>query len=161
MGEWLRRVMGKAEHIVFTVPGLPKGQGRPRFARIGKGIRPYKHKKDEANEGNIQFWFMDTVGRDHLVWTGPIILIIHCTFPRPKSKPKWWQAWKWIPHTGRPDLSNIIKGVEDALNKLAWKDDAQIFRVAATKVYVVGDAQPKMEVTLAHYPHLVPRREKK
>lgn len=39
------------------------------------------------------------------------------------------------PHTGRPDLSNLIKFTEDALNGVLWKDDAIIHGIMARKVY--------------------------
>lgn len=35
--------------------------------------------------------------------------------------------------TGRPDLSNLVKLVEDALTKNAWADDDQIVRIIAEK----------------------------
>lgn len=37
--------------------------------------------------------------------------------------------------TGRPDLSNCIKLIEDALNGNAFKDDSRIVRVNAAKQY--------------------------
>ncbi len=37
--------------------------------------------------------------------------------------------------TGRPDLSNLVKLVEDALNENAFKDDSRIVECEATKVY--------------------------
>jgi len=37
--------------------------------------------------------------------------------------------------TGRPDLSNLVKLVEDALNENAFKDDSRIVECKATKVY--------------------------
>jgi len=37
--------------------------------------------------------------------------------------------------TGRPDLSNLVKLVEDALTTLAWADDDQIVSINARKSY--------------------------
>jgi Holliday junction resolvase RusA-like endonuclease len=37
--------------------------------------------------------------------------------------------------TGRPDLSNLVKLIEDALTTLAWADDDQIVSIAARKSY--------------------------
>ena len=37
--------------------------------------------------------------------------------------------------TGRPDLSNLVKLVEDALNENAFKDDSRIVDTWATKAY--------------------------
>lgn len=36
---------------------------------------------------------------------------------------------------GMPDVTKLIRSVEDALSKLLWKDDAQIVTQSACKVY--------------------------
>jgi len=48
-------------------------------------------------------------------------------------------------HTKKPDASNVLKSVEDALNKLAYADDGQI---AALHVYKIYSTQPRIEVTI-------------
>lgn len=35
----------------------------------------------------------------------------------------------------KPDCSNIVKGIEDALNGMIWKDDAQIVTLIVRKWY--------------------------
>lgn len=52
--------------------------------------------------------------------------------------PKSWskkkkEAAKW--HTSRPDTDNLVKGVKDALNGVAYKDDSQVCYVVARKQY--------------------------
>ncbi len=43
------------------------------------------------------------------------------------------------PHTEKPDLKNLIAGLEDALNGIAWWDDAQICQYGrCLKVYDDG-----------------------
>lgn len=42
-------------------------------------------------------------------------------------------------HTSKPDLDNLLKSVLDGLNKIAYKDDAQVFSVCATKQYSKED----------------------
>ena len=36
----------------------------------------------------------------------------------------------------RADLDNLIKGVMDALNRVAWDDDSQVVKLMATKLAV-------------------------
>ena len=38
----------------FTVLGEPKGKGRPRFARIGNGVRAYTPKETENYEAYVK-----------------------------------------------------------------------------------------------------------
>ena len=40
-------------------------------------------------------------------------------------------TWKETP----PDMTNIVKGVEDALNKIAYKDDKSVCRQVNEKFY--------------------------
>ena len=37
--------------------------------------------------------------------------------------------------TKKPDASNILKSVEDAMNSVVYKDDSQIVNIHITKVY--------------------------
>ena len=41
-----------------------------------------------------------------------------------------------VKHTVKPDIDNLTKAVLDALNGLAWYDDAQIVELNASKTYV-------------------------
>jgi Holliday junction resolvase RusA-like endonuclease len=47
--------------------------------------------------------------------------------------------------TKRPDVSNVIKIIEDALNGLAYRDDSQIVRVVGEKYY---SDSPRVEVEI-------------
>jgi Holliday junction resolvase RusA-like endonuclease len=49
----------------------------------------------------------------------------------------------------RPDLDNLVKAVLDALNGLAWRDDAQIHTLHISKVVAAGDEQPHVQVRIA------------
>lgn len=41
-------------------------------------------------------------------------------------------------HTGAPDSTKLTRAVEDALNKLVWKDDSRVAKQSVVKIY--GDA---------------------
>ena len=62
-------------------------------------------------------------------WLGPISLGCIFEFPIPESWSKKEKALALAGdkhHTSPPDLDNLIKGVADALNTIAWRDDCQI-----------------------------------
>jgi Holliday junction resolvase RusA-like endonuclease len=46
-------------------------------------------------------------------------------------------------HAKRPDLSNVLKAVEDALNGVVWTDDALISQLVLRKVY---SPRPRLEI---------------
>ena len=48
-------------------------------------------------------------------------------------------------HSGRPDLDNLTKFVQDALNKIYYRDDALICQLIASKVY---SDRPRTEITI-------------
>jgi Holliday junction resolvase RusA-like endonuclease len=82
---------------------------------------------------------------------GPLMLELDFYMGRPKchygsgknsnsiksSAPEW--------HTGRPDLDNLTKFVQDALNKVYWRDDSIICQVTARKLY---SEKPRTEITI-------------
>jgi Holliday junction resolvase RusA-like endonuclease len=83
---------------------------------------------------------------------GPLTVSITFIMPRPKHK-----VWKQKPmprycHIKKPDLDNLVKAVLDALNGLAWRDDAQIHTLHISKVVAAGDEQPRDEQF-----HVVPK----
>lgn len=39
-------------------------------------------------------------------------------------------------HTVKPDLDNLVKAILDALNGVAWHDDAQVVELHISKQYV-------------------------
>jgi len=51
---------------------------------------------------------------------------------------------------GRPDLSNLIKNVEDAANGILWRDDAQIvaYGEGTGKYYDFVTLEPRIEIEI-------------
>lgn len=68
---------------------------------------------------------------------GPIKATVIFRFEKPKS------SKRKIPSV-RPDIDNLLKAVFDALNKIAYRDDAQICEVITRKEY----GSPCVEITL-------------
>ena len=56
------------------------------------------------------------------------------------------------PHHKKPDLSNLIKFYEDCANTILYKDDAQICKIEAQKIY---DKKPRTEITISQF--IVPK----
>lgn len=110
----------------FEVYTKIRGQGRPKVA-YGKRMT-YKAKADREYEEAIKVAYINSNGP----WFGekPITIKVDVWRQLPKSAPK---RIEWEPDTHKPDASNILKSVEDALNGIAYKDDCQILEARCRK----------------------------
>jgi Holliday junction resolvase RusA-like endonuclease len=125
------------ETVTFTVEGKPKGKARPRFAN-GHAYTPQATRDKEqeiawrAKEAGVQCTH------------NAVTMTVEAFFIKPKS----WTAQKKenaAYPTCKPDADNIGKIVGDALNSVAYEDDAQIVSLIVHKYW--GDTE-RMEVTI-------------
>jgi crossover junction endodeoxyribonuclease RusA len=72
---------------------------------------------------------------------GPVHLEVTCYFSRPKShygtgkNADRMKPSAPVYHTKKPDLTKLVRAIEDALTGLAWKDDSQVQTQATGKGY--------------------------
>lgn len=116
----------------ITIPGPLRAKGRPRF---GNG-RTFTDVKTVQAEKHIQRHAMEQIGKPCL--TGPLHLALTISIAPP---PSWSRkntadalAGRILP-TSRPDIDNQMKTAADALNGIAWKDDAQIVDAILSRRY--------------------------
>lgn len=117
--------------IAFSIHGEPVAKGRPRFVRAtGRAFTPQKTVNYEDRIEEAAARAMN--GREP--FAGALRLIVRATFLVPAS---WSQKRKNAAHwkTSKPDADNIAKIVKDALNKIAYRDDAQIAELTVQKQY--------------------------
>lgn len=110
----------------FRVFGEVRGQGRPRVDYNRR--RLYKDKKDIKAERRIKEEYINSGG--YYFGKKPLMMVVISHRVLPKTRPKKIQS---EPDIYKPDSSNILKCVEDALNKIAYDDDKQIVLSAALK----------------------------
>lgn len=115
------------KRIAFQIPGPPVGKGRPRAAllRNRRGIVLYTPARTRAYEQTIRSEFSRAYP-DMKPWLGPVSILVKAYVRTPAA---------------RPDGSNILKAVEDALNGLAYKDDSQVVDARVVKVKAESPAQ--------------------
>jgi Holliday junction resolvase RusA-like endonuclease len=110
--------------VCFTVLGKPVAQPRLRFTRVGQKYTPDNGIVAYRKAIALAAKAAGASPTDR----APLTLEIEWVFVRPKSHFK--ANGELNPRTALPlppgDGSNYLKGVEDALNKVAWKDDVQI-----------------------------------
>ena len=120
--------------VMLTIPGRPQAKGRPRFSKAGHVYTPERPRNaEEVCQGLMRE--VCTVPLE-----GPLKLSIWFCFRRPNS---WNKAQRvavdmgyeepW--YTGKPELDNLVKLVQDAGNGILWHDDAQVVELVASKVY--------------------------
>ena len=118
---------------VFTVWGEPKGKARPRMTKSGHTYTP---GDTTAYEKLVQTAWLQQTDREKL--SGALRITILAFLKPPKSdsrKKRLAKLQGLIKPTKKPDWDNIGKIVCDALNGLAYDDDAQITDATVIKRY--------------------------
>lgn len=137
------------EEIRFVVPGDPQGKARPRVVH-GHAYTP---DKTAAYENLVRIAYRQAVqGRPPWDKGIPISLQIEAIFSVTKTVPKkkaQMMVTGKIRPIKKPDTDNVAKIVADALNKIAYDDDAQIVDMRITKYY---GQEPMLIVTLRQIP---------
>lgn len=122
--------------VAFVIPGPPKGKGRPRFKKIGNFTKAYT-PEDTLNYENLVKVMYDQKC-DNQKLEGAIRAEIVGYFPIPTSTSKKRQMLMEegkIHYTKKIDCDNLAKIVLDALNKIAFNDDAQVSELIVAKKY--------------------------
>ena len=116
--------------MIIEIPGRPIPLQRPRMYKKGLYDPQYMAKKNFASIVKIK-----TLNRKELPIKDYLYLELNFFFKFPKSWSKKKKNFAFLNpvHTSKPDLSNLIKFVEDALNDVLWSDDCVIYKIKASK----------------------------
>ena len=124
--------------VQFTVPGEPVGKGRPRFRRAGAYVSTYTPERTVSYENLVKLMYEDQCGGYMFPKEVPLgmAVVAYYTIPKSTSKKKRAEmlAEKLRP-LKKPDSSNVLKAIEDALNKVAYYDDTQIVDTCVRRFY--------------------------
>jgi Holliday junction resolvase RusA-like endonuclease len=123
--------------VTFKVDADPVGKQRARYAKRGNFVQTYTPDKTRNYESLIKEAAIEAMGSSEPLET-PVTLYLYIRAPIPKSLPK-----KRIEAClnglekpiKKPDASNVLKSVEDAMNGVVYKDDSQIVNIHVSKVY--------------------------
>lgn len=127
--------MIRREVCTVVYEGAAVGKGRPRATTIGGRARMYTPTKTADYEAMLA-----KCAREALLTAGPMCvdLPIDLTVAVTRGPLKSWSRKK-AEHmrgrcvTGKPDADNIAKAIADALNGVAYLDDAQIADLHITR----------------------------
>lgn len=113
--------------IVFEIPGPVLGWQRVekdrRSGRVFNSAEQAAYQRMVGMTGKVALMKQVKLEgrRQGVLLSGPLGLSVNVWYERPKTS-KDDQFYK----TSKPDLSNIIKNIEDSLNKVVWQDDAKV-----------------------------------
>ena len=137
------------QKLKFEVPGSPIGQGRPKFSTINGHAKAYDPEKSRNYKAYVKLLATQAMREQGFTMIeGPCCLDILAFFEVPKSKSKKFKERALIGlerPTKKPDIDNIVKALQDALNGLAYKDDSSIVYLSVAKHY---NEVPRVEVIL-------------
>ena len=137
----------------IIVQGEPVAKGRPRFSTVktpggDSFVSTYTPKKTAAYEDLIR-WSYKAQSGDVVFPKGcELSLTVSAFFAIPKSAPKKKRSLMEdgsIRPIKRPDADNVLKTVADALNGVAYHDDAQIVTARIDKFW---SDNPRVEIEI-------------
>ena len=118
--------------ITFSVPGKPVPQPRARITKAGHKYYPDNGIEEYRNAIAIAC----TAVCDTPTNEAPLTMIVDWVFVRPKSHfRKDGTLRPGVPILPRGDNKNLLSGVEDALNGIAYLDDHQIGKHVMERSY--------------------------
>lgn len=130
--------------IRLTIPGEPMGKARPRMTRKGFIYTP---KKTVNYETLIRELFaIKYPDFQPIEGSVEMNLTAYLKIPKTSNKKTMLMETGEIRPTKKPDMSNILKTVEDALNNLAYNDDKQIVELTVKKWF---SNRPRIELEIA------------
>lgn len=125
----------------FVVHGAPQPQPRPRAYRRGGLIGIYNPDTADGWKVRVAVAAKDALDRP---MQGPLKVALWFKMPRPashvnkKGAPRSTApAW----HAQRPDTDNLAKAALDAMNLIAFHDDAQIVELIVGKEWAASPSE--------------------
>ncbi len=130
--------------MIFTVPGTPEPMRR---ARVGRG-RHYTDSKTVAYKNRIALCARQA-GVELL--EGPVKMCLVCYWPSIKpDRKRNPRPMDWMEQ--RPDADNILKVFMDALQGIAFIDDAQVVKPEPVKLRSEQGEEPRVIVGIIKAP---------
>jgi len=130
-----------------VILGEPVAQGRPRFSRQGGFVKAYDPAKSRDYKSYVRM-----IAAQHAPVTpveGAIEFSLRIYRAIPKGMPKYKREaakeGRLRPVT-KPDVSNVLKGVGDALKGGWYKDDRQIVGYGVLGKWY--DERPRIEIMM-------------
>jgi crossover junction endodeoxyribonuclease RusA len=130
-------VIGVPQQMGSKRAFVPKGWTRPIITDTNRSLKSWQQLVAAAAQAAI----LERPANERGLLTDGVRLTVAFYLPRPKSLPARVTA-----HTKAPDLDKFVRGVQDALTQVVFRDDSQVVDLVAMKRYAATDAAPHAEV---------------
>lgn len=129
-----KNIFIEENNVFICLDGLPTALKRHRSCILNGRVHTYDSQK-ELKETVLKCVLMQ-LPKDFKPFTVPVEMLVefHMSIPESISKKKK-RLMKDTFHGKKPDLSNLIKFLEDVFNGVIYKDDSLIARVMASKIH--------------------------
>lgn len=136
---------GAKQTMTLVIYGNPVPQGRPRFTSKGGFARAYDPAKSRDYKDYIRLAAAQQVSASGALCGALSLSVrVYRGIPKSLSKSKREAAERGeLRPTTKPDITNYLKIIEDALNKIAWRDDSEIVDITGSKYY---SERPRIEI---------------
>lgn len=138
--------------VEFTVPGEPKGKGRPQFSTYGGRVTARTPKDTVIYENLVRMEYQRQCGMARFAENAMLKVEVDAYYGIPKSasqKKRRQMLGGDIRPIKKPDSDNVLKAICDSLNGIAYRDDAQVVDCIVRKLY--SDV-PRVEVIISSVP---------
>lgn len=133
--------------LAFTIPGDPRGKGRPRATIRGSHASLYTDAKTASYENLVKLAASHALGDrdpfDEALRIRVSVRMVPAASHSAKKRAAMLSGE--IMPTKLPDIDNVVKAVLDGCNKVAFRDDALIVSLIASKSY---SATPGVDVVI-------------
>jgi Holliday junction resolvase RusA-like endonuclease len=140
--------------VEFFVPGTPRTAGsKTAFLnkKTGKINMAPANKKTPLWSAEVKSFAMKAWGKPPIVGKA-LGILLEFRMARPKyhyntkgavkpNAPQW-------PTGKKPDVTKMVRCIEDALNNLIWHDDSQVVVQVNVKRYVTPDETPGVAISI-------------
>jgi Holliday junction resolvase RusA-like endonuclease len=125
--------------LEFCVYGIPAPKGSKRAFAVRKGgqltgrVAVVDDSKPALRDWTaaINAAVQDLAGKGAPKLEGPLEMVVSFYLPKPASAPKRRRVWPGK----KPDLSKLLRAIEDPMIGVLIRDDAQFIRIDASKHY--------------------------
>ncbi len=144
-------------HALFFVPGKPASAGSKKAfynKNLGRAILVPDDAESRPWRADVKAYAQIAMQGRSAILTGPVFMRTEFILARPKghfgsgrnaavlkaSAPKW--------SSSKPDVTKILRCLEDALTGIVWHDDAQVAVHVSSKRYANPEETPGAQVSV-------------